>query len=58
MLQHPQVRLVAGDTESGFHRRAWQSRKIAEDTEEQRLEGYSWGGLTSGEPYPIRIGRG
>ena len=34
-----QVRLVAGDTESGFHRRAWQSRKIAEDTEEQRLEG-------------------
>lgn len=49
MLQHPHVRLVAGDAESGFHRRVWQSPMIAEDTKEQRLEGYSWGGLTSGD---------
>ena len=49
MLCHPHVQLVAGDKSAGFHRRVWESDRIAEDTNERRLEAYSWGGLTSGD---------
>ncbi|MGI5459424.1 hypothetical protein ACQEWB_40865 [Streptomyces sp. CA-249302] len=48
-LGHPAVRLVAGDKQAGFYRRFWESRAGAPDNPEFRREGYSWGGLTSGD---------
>ena len=49
MLEHPNVALVAGYGEAGFFRRWWPARSVAADTEDGRLEAYSWGGLTSGD---------
>lgn len=47
MLQYPVVRLVAGDARSGFYRRTL-ATPDGPDVVDQRLEAYSWGGLTSG----------
>ncbi|MBL7260286.1 hypothetical protein [Paractinoplanes lichenicola] len=47
MLEHPEVRRVAGDSSSGFYRRVWPTEPGA-DTKVDTLEAYSWGGLTSG----------
>src|SRR4051812_26864869 len=49
MLQHPHVEQVAGSRETGFFRRWWEGKGISADTEQGRLEAYSWGGLTSGD---------
>lgn len=49
MLQHPHPVQVSGDKQAGFYRRG--SAADPEETPEaapQRLEAYSWGGLTSG----------
>jgi hypothetical protein len=48
MLQHPQVTRVAGDDAAGFYRRSWEDRSVSHDTAQERLEAYSWGGLTAG----------
>ncbi|SDY39839.1 hypothetical protein SAMN05444365_102138 [Micromonospora pattaloongensis] len=48
MLGHPHVVRVAGDADAGFYRRWWEAEPVAADTAEQRLEAYSWGGLTAG----------
>jgi hypothetical protein len=48
MLQHPRVRRVAGDSRAGFYRRHWTHRASALDTAADRVEAYSWGGLTAG----------
>src|SRR3954470_14145137 len=60
-LDHPHTERVAGDGDAGFYRRVWESAAGAEDappggdaedgrhgTHIDRLEAYSWGGLTSG----------
>lgn len=47
MLQHPHVRLVAGDKKAGFYRRWFPDGESAEASQPER-EAYSWGGLTSG----------
>lgn len=49
VLEHPHVVRVAGDAQAGFLRRWWEARAVSTDTERQRREGYSWGGLTSGD---------
>lgn len=49
VLEHPTVVRVAGYTQAGFLRRWWEARAVSVDTEWQRREGYSWGGLTSGD---------
>jgi hypothetical protein len=55
MLEHPQTFLVAGDADAGFYRRVWESEQTSRDRaagaagdDADRLEGYYWGGLTSG----------
>jgi len=48
MLGHPNVRRVSGDASSGFYRRVWQAESVSADNDEDVLEAYSWGGLTSG----------
>lgn len=48
MLQHPHVRLVAGDTRAGFYRRWFPARNSLDVPGKHHLEAYSWGGLTSG----------
>ncbi|GAB7039357.1 MULTISPECIES: hypothetical protein [Catenuloplanes] len=48
MLQHAQVAVVAGDENAAFHRRRWESRDAAADTDGERAEAYFWGGLTAG----------
>jgi hypothetical protein len=48
ILQHPEARRVAGDQASGFFRRIWPAESVSADTDEDVLEAYSWGRLTSG----------
>jgi hypothetical protein len=55
MLEHQHTVLVAGDKDAGFYRRVWESEQTSQDRPAQtggddadRLEGYFWGGLTSG----------
>jgi hypothetical protein len=48
MLQHLQVRRVAGDARAGFYRREWDTAAVSRDTPAERLEAYSWGELTAG----------
>ncbi|MEV4543190.1 hypothetical protein [Micromonospora echinaurantiaca] len=48
MLAHPHVTRVAGDAEAGFYRRQWEAKQTSADTADERLEAYSWGGLTAG----------
>ncbi|MET9905344.1 hypothetical protein ABZZ74_00765 [Streptomyces sp. NPDC006476] len=48
-LGHPAVLRVAGDRQAGFYRRVWDSRRGTDDPPGFRREGYSWGGLTSGD---------
>lgn len=48
MLGHPTVRRVSGDPSSGFYRRVWEAASVSADNDEDVLEAYSWGGLTSG----------
>jgi hypothetical protein len=48
MLGHPQTERVSGDADSGFYRRWWPAKSIAEDNGDRVLEAYSWGGLTAG----------
>ncbi|MET7401529.1 hypothetical protein ABZS66_49415 [Dactylosporangium sp. NPDC005572] len=48
MLGHPHVARVSGDAQAGCYRRRWESKLVSADTEERRLEAYSWGGLTAG----------
>jgi hypothetical protein len=52
MLDHPHVRRCAGDGEAGFYRR-WYPDRTAVPPEADRLEAYSWGGLTSGSPLRV-----
>src|SRR3954451_7725895 len=60
-LDHPHTERVAGDADAGFYRRVWESAACAQDRppggdggdaedgrQVDRLEAYSWGGLTSG----------
>jgi hypothetical protein len=52
MLDHPNVRQVAGDRIAGFYRRWWPVKPIPPewydgDTDDLRQEAYSWGGLTA-----------
>jgi len=52
MLDHPNVTQVAGDRIAGFYRRWWPVKPIPPelyegDTDDQRQEAYSWGGLTA-----------
>ena len=47
MLRHAQVHRVAGDARSGFYRRTL-AVPDGPDVLDQRLEAYSWSGLTSG----------
>src|SRR5690349_23385891 len=49
VLGHPNVVRVAGNAEAGFFRRLWEAASTSADTARQRREGYSWGGLTSGD---------
>ena len=56
MLDHPNVRQVAGDRIAGFYRRWWPVRPIPPedydgDTDDQRQEAYSWGGLTAANKF-------
>jgi hypothetical protein len=46
MLDHPHVRRCAGDDEAGFYRRRYPDGLTPPGAD--RLEAYSWGGLTSG----------
>jgi hypothetical protein len=49
ILDHPLLNRVAGDKSAGFYRR-WYPGGISPDFKaKRRLEGYSWGGLTSGD---------
>jgi hypothetical protein len=49
VLDHPLLKRVAGDKVAGFFRR-WYPGGISPDLRaRRRLEGYSWGGLTSGD---------
>ena len=48
MLGHPQTERVSGDADSGFYRRWWPAKSIADDNGDRVLEAYSWGGLTAG----------
>jgi len=48
MLDHPHVRRCAGDGEAGFYRRRYPDGLTPPGAD--RLEAYSWGGLTSGSP--------
>ncbi|HEV8175334.1 MAG TPA: hypothetical protein VGP91_16975 [Actinoplanes sp.] len=48
MLGHPQVERVSGDADSGFYRRWWPAKSLADDDGDHVLEAYSWGGLTAG----------
>jgi hypothetical protein len=52
MLDHPNVRQIAGDGTAGFYRRWWPVRPEPPhwydgDTDGRRQEAYSWGGLTA-----------
>jgi hypothetical protein len=49
VLEHPHVVRVAGYEQAGFLRRWWEARSVSADTAGHRREGYSWGGLTSGD---------
>ena len=49
LLRHPHVRRVAGNDQAGFYRRVWESPRCSEDGPGGRVEGYCWGGLTSGD---------
>ena len=51
MLDHPHVRRVAGDDEAGFYRRRYPDGLTPPGAD--RLEAYSWGGLTSGSPLRV-----
>jgi hypothetical protein len=48
VLGHPHVVQVSGDAQAGFYRRRWEAASVAADTDQHRLEAYSWGGLTAG----------
>lgn len=48
MLQHAQVKRVAGDENAGFYRRRFDQRSVSADTDQDRVEAYSWSGLTAG----------
>ena len=48
MLGHPHVQRVAGDKNAGFYRRWWESAGWGADSSVDRLEAYSWSGLTAG----------
>lgn len=48
MLQHPHVRLVAGDAKAGFYRRWFPARNSLDVPGKHHREAYAWGGLTSG----------
>src|SRR4029453_12507044 len=48
MLGHPQVERVSGDADSGFYRRWWPAKSLADDDGDRVVEAYSWGGLTAG----------
>ena len=48
-LGHPAVLRVAGDKLAGFYRRVWETGQGCGDPPGFRREGYSWGGLTSGD---------
>jgi hypothetical protein len=51
MLDHPHVRRCAGDGEAGFYRRRYPDGLAPPGAD--RLEAYSWGGLTSGSPLRV-----
>ena len=51
MLDHPHVRRCAGDDEAGFYRRRYPDGLTPPGAD--RLEAYSWGGLTSGSPLRV-----
>jgi hypothetical protein len=56
MLDHPNVKQVAGDRIAGFYRRWWPVRPIPPgaydgDSDRQRQEAYSWGGLTAASKF-------
>ena len=51
MLDHPHVRRCAGDDEAGFYRRSYPDGLVPPGAD--RLEAYSWGGLTSGSPLRV-----
>lgn len=48
MLQHPHVKLVAGDARAGFYRRWFPARDTLDVPNRSHREAYSWGALTSG----------
>ena len=48
MLQHAQTKMVAGDGNAAFYRRRYDSPLVSADDDGQRVEAYSWGGLTAG----------
>lgn len=48
LLEHPHAVRVAGNEQAGFYRRRWESQATSSDTPKERLEAYSWGGLTAG----------
>jgi hypothetical protein len=48
LLDHPHAARVDGSGEAGFFRRWWEAPPTDNDTSEERLEAYSWGGLTAG----------
>jgi hypothetical protein len=48
LLDHPHAARVDGNGEAGFFRRWWEAPPKDNDTSEERLEAYSWGGLTAG----------
>jgi hypothetical protein len=51
MLDHPNVRRCAGDDEAGFYRRRYPDGLVPPGAD--RVEAYSWGGLTSGSPLRV-----
>ena len=51
MLDHPHVRRCTGDDEAGFFRRRYPDGLTPPGAD--RLEAYSWGGLTSGSPLRV-----
>ena len=48
ILAHPLLKRVAGDGRAGFFRRWYPGGRSADVGARERLEAYSWGGLTSG----------
>jgi hypothetical protein len=56
MLDHPNVKQVAGDRIAGFYRRWWPVRPEPPqdydgDSDDERQEAYSWGGLTAASKF-------